>query len=100
MARSKQQATDAPENSAPPVISDGYERVTAPMIPMRNMNVFPGVSLTFEIARPRSRAAVHEAMDHNHQMVFLLAQRSLSKIFFWTTNGTTNHRPGLRTVPM
>lgn len=78
MARGKQQAADSVQTDGLPVILDGYERVTAPMIPMRNMNVFPGVSLTFEIARPRSRAAVHEAMDRNHQMVFLLAQRSLS----------------------
>ena len=43
------------------------------------MNVFPGVSLTFEVARKRSRAAVQAAMSENEeQMLFLVSQRSLN----------------------
>ncbi|HHX38273.1 MAG TPA: AAA family ATPase, partial [Clostridiaceae bacterium] len=50
-----------------------------PMVPMRHMNVFPGVSLTFEVARKRSRAAVQAAMSENEeQMLFLVSQRSLN----------------------
>lgn len=45
-----------------------------PVIPLRGLIVFPGVSLTFDIARDRSRAAVKKAMDGN-QLVFLTAQK-------------------------
>lgn len=45
-----------------------------PIIPLRGLVVFPGVSLTFDIARDRSRAAVKKAMDGN-QLVFLAAQK-------------------------
>ena len=54
------------------------KHIVLPMIPMRHMNVFPGVSLTFEVARKRSRAAVHAAMNSDEQRMFLVSQRSLS----------------------
>jgi ATP-dependent Lon protease len=52
--------------------------LTLPMIPLRGLTVFPGVSLTFDIARDKSRKAVQEALDGN-QMVFLTAQKDLSQ---------------------
>lgn len=52
------------------------DKIELPMIPMRNMNVFPGVTLTFEVARDRSRAAVRRAMERPDQEIFLVAQRS------------------------
>lgn len=44
-----------------------------PMIPLRGLAVFPGVSLTFDVARAKSREAVAAAMEGD-QMVFLTAQ--------------------------
>ena len=44
-----------------------------PMIPLRGLTVFPGVSLTFDVAREKSREAVKVAMEEN-QLVFLTAQ--------------------------
>ena len=46
---------------------------TLPMIPLRGLAVFPGVSLTFDVAREKSREAVKAAMEGN-QMIFLTAQ--------------------------
>ena len=40
---------------------------------MRGLAVFPGVSLTFDVARAKSREAVAAAMEGD-QMVFLTAQ--------------------------
>lgn len=53
------------------------EQETMPMIPLRGLVVFPGLSLTFDVARERSRAAVKAAMA-NDQLVFLAAQMHLS----------------------
>lgn len=52
--------------------------LTLPMIPMRGIVIFPGVKLTFDVARDKSRQAVKEALDHN-QLIFLTAQKDLSQ---------------------
>jgi len=52
--------------------------LTMPMIPLRGLTVFPGVSLTFDIARDKSKKAVQEALDGN-QLVFLTAQKDLTQ---------------------
>ena len=49
------------------------EEVTVPMIPLRGLVIFPGVSLTFDVARPKSRAAVKAAIESD-QLVFVSAQ--------------------------
>jgi len=49
-----------------------------PMIPLRGLTVFPGVSLTFDVAREKSREAVKAAMAGN-QMVFLTAQHDAAQ---------------------
>ena len=49
-----------------------------PMIPLRGLAVFPGVSLTFDVAREKSREAVKAAMAGN-QMVFLTAQKDAAQ---------------------
>lgn len=53
------------------------DQETMPMIPLRGLVVFPGLSLTFDVARDRSRAAVKAAMADD-QLVFLAAQMHLS----------------------
>ncbi|MEA4889300.1 MAG: endopeptidase La [Clostridiaceae bacterium] len=52
--------------------------LTLPMIPLRGLAVFPGVSLTFDVARDKSRLAVKAAMESN-QMVFLTAQKDVTQ---------------------
>ena len=47
-----------------------------PLIPLRGTNVFPRLSLTFDVAREGSKNAIKEAMDGD-QMVFLVAQRDV-----------------------
>ncbi len=49
-----------------------------PLIPLRGLAVFPGVSLTFDVARDKSRLAVKEAIEGN-QMVFLTAQKDVTQ---------------------
>ena len=52
--------------------------LSLPMIPLRGLVVFPGVSLTFDVAREKSRLAVKAAMDGN-QLVFLTAQKDVTQ---------------------
>ncbi|NLN46367.1 MAG: endopeptidase La [Clostridiaceae bacterium] len=47
-----------------------------PLIPLRGTNVFPRLSLTFDVAREGSRKAIKAAMAGD-QMVFLATQREL-----------------------
>ena len=49
-----------------------------PLIPLRGLAVFPGVSLTFDVAREKSRLAVKDAIEGN-QMVFLTAQKDVTQ---------------------
>jgi len=49
------------------------EQKTVPMIPLRGLVIFPGTSMSFDVARPKSRAAVKAAIDSD-QMVFVTAQ--------------------------
>jgi len=44
------------------------EQKTVPMIPLRGLVIFPGTSMSFDVARPKSRAAVKAAIDSD-QMV-------------------------------
>ncbi|MDD2534175.1 MAG: endopeptidase La [Eubacteriales bacterium] len=53
------------------------EHETMPMIPLRGLVVYPGLSLTFDVARDRSRAAVRAAMADD-QLIFLAAQVHLN----------------------
>lgn len=59
--------------AAQPDLSKGVV-LTIPMIPLRGLAVFPGVTLTFDVARDKSRTAVKEAIEGN-QLVFLTAQK-------------------------
>ncbi|MBP7401175.1 MAG: endopeptidase La [Clostridia bacterium] len=47
-----------------------------PLVPLRGTNVFPRLSLTFDVAREMSRNAIKAAMAAD-QMVFLVAQREM-----------------------
>ncbi len=47
-----------------------------PLIPMRGMCVFPGMTLTFEVDRPKILAALSAAMESG-QTVFVVAQRDM-----------------------
>lgn len=46
-----------------------------PVIPMRNMLVFPGQTLPVVVGRPRSRAALENALDAGEDTVLLVAQK-------------------------
>lgn len=49
-----------------------------PVLPMRGLSVFPGMLINFEVIRPMSVAALNAAEGSN-QMVFMVAQRDISK---------------------
>jgi ATP-dependent Lon protease len=74
---SKKKPVRQPQTVAQPTVPDANlaDRIiiSLPMIPLRGLAVFPGVSLTFDVAREKSREAVKAAMEGN-QMVFLTAQ--------------------------
>ena len=59
------------------VVSNQDKVLTIPLVPLRNMTVFPHVTFSFEVARDKSRAAVRKAMETNN-LVMLLPQRNLS----------------------
>ena len=48
-----------------------------PLLPLRGLNVFPGVLLTFDVERPASVAALNAAVKHGGQ-IFLAAQKDIS----------------------
>ncbi|MBD9010541.1 MAG: endopeptidase La [Clostridiales bacterium] len=50
---------------------------TMPLLPMRGISVFPGMVLHFDVARPRSIAAVKKAMDTD-KLIFLCNQNDIS----------------------
>lgn len=49
-------------------------QVVLPLVPLRGLVVFPGQSLTVEVGRPRSLAAIEAARAHDGRVLFL-AQR-------------------------
>ena len=54
-----------------------FELRTLPLLPLRGLNVFPGMLLTFDVERSASVAALAAAME-NDQMIFLATQKDLS----------------------
>lgn len=55
-------------------LSEEHSQLTLPFIPLRGVNAFPNVRLTFDIARQGSQAALKEAMAGN-QLIFLTTQK-------------------------
>jgi len=53
------------------------EWMQLPLLPMRGINVFPGMSLTFDVERAGSTTALYEANRGAH-LVFLVMQRDIS----------------------
>jgi ATP-dependent Lon protease len=49
-----------------------------PLVPLRGLTVYPGVSVSFDIGRDGSRLAVEKAMEQD-QMIFLTAQKSVEE---------------------
>lgn len=49
---------------------------TLPMVPMRGMVVFPGCTITLDVAREKSIAAVEQAMNADRR-IFVVAQRDV-----------------------
>ncbi len=49
-----------------------------PMVPLRGLTVFPGVSVSFDIGRDGSKQAVENAMERN-QVIFLAAQKTVDE---------------------
>ena len=52
-------------------------RLTLPLVPLRGMTVFPGMTLHFDVGRPRSIAAVRRAMDTD-KFIFLCYQTDIT----------------------
>ncbi|MBE5038865.1 endopeptidase La [Ructibacterium gallinarum] len=52
-------------------------RLTLPLVPLRGMTVFPGMTLHFDVGRPRSIAAVRRAMDTD-KYIFLCYQTDIA----------------------
>ena len=50
-----------------------------PVIALRGLVVFPGMSVQFDVGRKKSILAVNQAMDIN-QTVFLVAQKDLKPV--------------------
>ena len=48
-----------------------------PLLPLRGLNVFPGVLLTFDVERPASVAALNAAVKHGGE-IFLAAQKDIA----------------------
>jgi ATP-dependent Lon protease len=46
-----------------------------PVIPMRNMVLFPGQSLPVVVGRPKSRRALEETLEHESDWILLVAQK-------------------------
>ncbi len=57
--------------------NDLRELQELPLLPLRGLNVFPGVLLTFDVERPASVAALNAAVKHGGQ-IFLSAQKDIS----------------------
>ena len=53
------------------------ELLELPMLPLRGLNVFPGVLLTFDVERPGSVAALGAAVKRGSQ-IFLAAQKDIA----------------------
>ncbi len=45
-----------------------------PMVPLRGINLFPHMAITFDVGREASKAAIRKAMESD-QLLFLVAQR-------------------------
>lgn len=52
-------------------------RLTLPLVPLRGLTVFPGMSLHFDVGRPKSIAAVRHAMETD-KLVFLCYQNDIA----------------------
>ena len=53
------------------------EVISLPLLPLRGLNVFPGMLLTFDVERPTSVAALSAAVRRN-SLIFLSAQKDIS----------------------
>ena len=53
------------------------EYTELPLLPLRGLNVFPGVLLTFDVERPGSIAALGAAVRHG-SLIFLAAQKDVA----------------------
>ena len=53
------------------------EVLSLPLLPLRGLNVFPGMLLTFDVERPASVAALGAAVKRS-SLIFLSAQKDIS----------------------
>ncbi len=53
------------------------EILRLPLLPLRGLNVFPGMLLTFDVERPASVAALNAALKKN-SLIFLSAQKDIT----------------------
>ena len=52
-------------------------RLTLPLVPLRGLTVFPGISLHFDVGRPKSIGAVRHAMETD-KLIFLCYQNDIN----------------------
>ena len=51
---------------------------TMPLLPLRNLVVFPNSGVSFDVIRPKSIKALEEAMSHD-KLIFLVTQIEVLK---------------------
>lgn len=71
-------AKPASRRGRKPAATNKQPPVRMPMVPLRGLTVFPGVSVSFDIGREGSKLAVENAMEKN-QVIFLSAQKSIDE---------------------
>lgn len=52
-------------------------RLTLPLLPLRGLTIFPGMSLHFDVGRPKSIAAVRQALEAD-KLIFLCYQNDIT----------------------
>ena len=53
------------------------EVISLPLLPLRGLNVFPGMLLTFDVERPASVAALAASVKRS-SLIFLSAQKDMA----------------------
>ena len=52
-----------------------YKPETLPVLALRNLVIFPGQTISFEVGRLKSIRAIRSAVDSDNRKIFLVAQK-------------------------
>ena len=56
------------------------ERLTLPVLPLRDLVLFPGVNAPINAGRPGTLRAVEQALKHENRLIFAVAQRENAEV--------------------